>query len=99
SATRDLTVLVNVSGAALTGQDIGPGGLVGSHPNVSGTHTVRGAGANISGSSDAFYFLSQSLTGDGELRARLTSMSGGAASAKGGVMFRARTAGNGRRSE
>jgi hypothetical protein len=88
SATRDLTVLVNVSGAALTGQDIGPVGLVGSHTIVSGTHTVRGAGANISGSSDAFYFLSQSLTGDGELRARLTSMSGGAASAKAGVMFR-----------
>ena len=96
SATRDLTVLVNVSNLSLTGQDIGTVGLAGSHTIAASTYTVRGAGANITGTTDAFYSLSQSLNGDGELRARLTSMSGGGNSAKVGVMFRASTAANSR---
>ena len=44
---------------------------------------------HLTGSGDAFYFLSELLTGNGEVRARLTSMSGGANSAKAGLMVRA----------
>jgi hypothetical protein len=88
---RDVTVQVG-GNPPFTGQNIAASIPAGSHSGGGSSYTVVGGGANISGTSDQFYFLSQALTGDGELRARITSMTGGASSAKAGVMFRNDTA-------
>jgi len=50
--------------------------------------TVKGAGAQIYGTSDAFHFVYQPLNGDGTLIARLVSVQGGASYAAAGVMIR-----------
>jgi len=55
-----------------------------------GTFTVKGAGADITGTADAFHFLFQTMTGDGSITARITSITGGDGTntAKVGVMMR-----------
>jgi uncharacterized protein YceK len=50
--------------------------------------TVKGAGAQISGTADAFHFVSQPLSGDGTIVARLAGMQGGGGYAAAGVMIR-----------
>jgi hypothetical protein len=52
--------------------DIGTVGVAGNAAISNGAYTVHGAG-NVSGSSDNFRFLYQSLTGDGEIRAQVLS--------------------------
>jgi phosphatidylserine/phosphatidylglycerophosphate/cardiolipin synthase-like enzyme len=73
-------------------QDIGATGLTGGASDAAGTFTVLGAGADIWGSSDAFQYVDQPLTGDGQIVARVTGISGPNAFAKAGVMLRASTA-------
>lgn len=82
----DLTITVGA--IAWSGSNVNASTPAGSFSEASGTFTVNGGGANITGTSDQFYFVTQTLAGDGEIRARLVSFSGGAASAKAGVMFR-----------
>jgi hypothetical protein len=53
-----------------------------------GTFTVRGEGADIGGNSDAFHYLYQSLTGDGQIVAHVASMAATDGWAKAGVMIR-----------
>jgi hypothetical protein len=50
--------------------------------------TVKGAGAQIFGTADAFHFAYQPLSGDGTIVARLVSMQGGGGYAAAGVMIR-----------
>src|SRR5205814_171411 len=72
-----------------TGQDIGAVGLAGGFTDQGGTLTVSGAGADIYGAADAFYFVWKDLTGDGNIVARVASLSGGDANnVKAGVMMR-----------
>ncbi len=73
-----------------SGQDIGSVNFSGSESfNAStGTYTLQGAGADIWGGADAFYFLSQPLSQDGELVVRVASVQNTNASAKAGVMVR-----------
>ncbi len=87
-ATSDITVSVGAVSAAWTGQNIANATPAGSFSESNGTFNVRGGGANITGASDQFYFVTQTLAGDGEIRARVVSMSAPAASAKVGVMLR-----------
>ena len=94
-SSLDLSVLVGGQ-PSWTNQNIGTGFLAGSFSQTNGTYVVRGSGANISGTSDGFHFAYQQLSGDGEIRARVVSMSGGASSAKAGVMIRNTTATNSR---
>jgi lipoprotein-anchoring transpeptidase ErfK/SrfK len=54
--------------------DIGATGAAGSGNYANGTFTVNGAGLQIYGSSDAFNFVYQPLTGDGSIVARLVSL-------------------------
>ena len=69
--------------------DIGTTGAAGGATYAtSGTFTVKGAGANIWGSADAFNFASQSMTGDGEVVARVTAVQNTNSMAKAGVMIR-----------
>jgi regulation of enolase protein 1 (concanavalin A-like superfamily) len=69
-------------------QDIGSVGLVGSASHSSGRFTVAGAGADIWGTADAFRFVYQPLTADGQIVARVTSMQNTHSYAKAGVMIR-----------
>jgi len=54
--------------------DIGATGVAGSATYANGTFTVNGAGLQIYGSSDEFNFVSQPLTGNGSIVARLVSL-------------------------
>jgi hypothetical protein len=91
------SVIIAVGGRPnWSSQDIGTVGVPGSFSQAGETFTVRGAGANVSGTTDAFRFVFQPMTGNGELIARVVSMSGGNSSAKAGVMFRNSTAANAR---
>ena len=91
--TNDLPVngSISVTGtlpSGWTGQDIGAVGVPGSSSYASGTYTVRGSGADIQNSADAFQYVSQSLSGDGEIRAQVTSQGNTNIWAKAGVMIR-----------
>ena len=55
---------------------------------ATGTFTEQGSGADIDGQNDAFHYVYQALTGDGELIARVTSVTNTDPWAKAGVMIR-----------
>jgi hypothetical protein len=83
--------LVSVASAALpagwSNQDIGTSG--GSASESGGVFTVSGDGHDIWGSSDAFHYVYQPLSGDGEMTAHVISNGSGSDPwAKGGVMIR-----------
>ncbi len=69
-------------------EDVGTTGLAGSSTYANGVFTVRGAGADIWGTADAFQAASQPLSGDAEVIARVTSMQNTNTYAKAGIMLR-----------
>jgi hypothetical protein len=69
-------------------RDIGTVGAAGSAAYNSGTYAVTGAGADIWGSSDAFHFVEQPLSGDGAIIARVTAQPNTDLWAKSGIMLR-----------
>jgi regulation of enolase protein 1 (concanavalin A-like superfamily) len=71
-------------------QDIGAVGLTGSASFTSGTNTfsVTGAGADIWGTADAFRYVYQPLTGDGQIVARVATVQNTNVWVKAGVMIR-----------
>jgi hypothetical protein len=48
--------------------------VAGSASYASGTFTLKGSGADIGGTADAFHYVYQPLTGDGEIVARVASL-------------------------
>jgi len=68
--------------------DIGTVAAAGSYSVVGGTYTVQGSGADIWNAADAFQFVSQPLSGDGSITARVVSQTDTDPWAKAGVMFR-----------
>jgi hypothetical protein len=68
--------------------DIGSVGKTGSASHDGGTFTVKGAGADIWGTSDALHLAWRTLEGDGAIVARVASISGSEAWTKVGVMMR-----------
>jgi regulation of enolase protein 1 (concanavalin A-like superfamily) len=74
--------------AGWTKQDIGSTGVAGSATHSAGSYTVNGSGADIWGTADAFHYVWQSLSGDGEITARVASVENTNAWAKAGVMIR-----------
>ena len=70
--------------------DIGATGVGGfaSYESMNGILTVNAAGPNINDTSDQFHYAYQPLTGDGELVARVLSVSSPNEFAKAGVMIR-----------
>ena len=72
-------------------RDIGATGLAGHTTGSNGTFTVTGAGADIWGTADGFQFVSQMLDADGDVVARVVSVSGSQPWTKAGVMFRSTT--------
>ena len=75
-------------------QDVGATGQTGSSTFAGGTFTINGAGADIWGTADAFQFGYQTLTGDGQIVARVTSVQNTSSLAKAGLMLRASVAAN-----
>ena len=71
-----------------TAQDIGAVGVAGSAAEAGGTFTVRGAGADIWNSADAFHYVWQPLNGDADVIARVASVEYVANWVKAGVMIR-----------
>ena len=71
-------------------QDIGAVGRAGtaSFANATGTYSVTGAGADIWGTADAFRFVYQPFSGDGQIVARVASVQNTNAWVKAGVMIR-----------
>ena len=73
--------------------DIGspdPAGSQSFDPNTS-TWTINAGGADITGASDQFRYVSQALPGDGSVIAHVTSQTNTSSGAKAGVMIRAGT--------
>ncbi|HUE86199.1 MAG TPA: S8 family serine peptidase [Vicinamibacterales bacterium] len=68
--------------------DVGAVGEAGAATESSGTFTVRGAGADVWGTSDAFHVVHRTLSGDGEIVARVASVQHVHAWTKAGVMIR-----------
>jgi regulation of enolase protein 1 (concanavalin A-like superfamily) len=69
-------------------QDVGAVGLAGSATFSNGVFTVKGSGADIGGTVDAFQYVYQPLTGDGSLTAHVTAVGDTSVKAQAGVMIR-----------
>jgi regulation of enolase protein 1 (concanavalin A-like superfamily) len=69
--------------------DIGAVGIKGSASSDGSTFALSGSGADIWGAADGFQFAYQTLNGDGQLVARVTSIENTHRWAKAGVMVRA----------
>jgi regulation of enolase protein 1 (concanavalin A-like superfamily) len=72
-------------------EDVGATGRAGSASHSAGTFTVKGAGADVWGTADAFHFAYRHLSGDGTIVARVASIDGSQSWTKAGVMIRAAT--------
>jgi hypothetical protein len=72
--------------------DIGAVGTAGLASESGGVFSLRGAGADVWGTADAFHFAFRPLSGDGEIIARVVSIAGVHAWTKVGVMIRGSTA-------
>jgi glucosylceramidase len=69
-------------------QDVGAVGFAGGATYASGTFSINGSGADIWGTSDGFNYCYQTVSGDGTVIARVTSVQNTATYAKAAVMFR-----------
>jgi phosphatidylserine/phosphatidylglycerophosphate/cardiolipin synthase-like enzyme/regulation of enolase protein 1 (concanavalin A-like superfamily) len=74
--------------------DIGAVGVPGVSSSQGGTFTVAGSGADVWGTADAFRYTYQSLTGDGQIVARVASLAPVNSWSKAGVMIRNSLAAN-----
>jgi regulation of enolase protein 1 (concanavalin A-like superfamily) len=79
----------NNLGGGFSNQDVGAVGVTGCASLSGSTWTVKGSGADIWGSNDAFQFVYQQVTGDGVIIARVTNVQNTNTFAKAGVMIRA----------
>jgi hypothetical protein len=73
-------------------EDVGAVGMAGGSGQTEGTYQVRGSGADIWGTADAFRFVHRPVSGDVEIVARLVSQEIPNADAKAGLMLRESTA-------
>ena len=62
--------------------------MAGSASHASGVFTVRGSGANVWDTADGFHFVYRPMTGDGQIVARVDSVTNTDPWAKAGVMMR-----------
>jgi hypothetical protein len=68
--------------------DVGAVGIAGKSSFARGSFTVKGSGADIAGTADAFQYAYQNLNGDGTIVARVDGLTNTSAGAKAGVMIR-----------
>jgi uncharacterized repeat protein (TIGR02543 family) len=95
SATADATLEITVVGLPLPWitTDIGTGMLAGSASYNAGTFTQTGSGV-IAGTGDTLRYTYQTLTGDGEIIARISNLQNTGSSSRIGVMIRESLAAN-----
>jgi regulation of enolase protein 1 (concanavalin A-like superfamily) len=79
-----------------TSSDIGAVGAAGSTSFANGVYTVKASGEDISGTADEFRFVYATLNGDGEIVARLDSLTVPHSWTKAGVMIRESLSANAR---
>lgn len=97
---RDSTTLnvttnnTSVLPAPWQGRDVGSVAAPGSAAYGNSVFTVQGSGADIWGTADEFYYVSQPLSGDGRITARVNSLQNTNAWAKAGLMIRETTNAN-----
>lgn len=75
--------------SGISAQDIGPVGFAGSTQFSNGTYTIQAGGGDIEGTADEFHFTHGSLNGDGEIIAKIESVTETDTWTKVGLMFRA----------
>jgi len=89
---RTATITVNLNNVTVpapwTTADIGAVAATGMAELDQGVFTVKGSGVDIWGTSDEFRFVYQRLTGNGEIIARVDSLTNTNSWAKAGVMIR-----------
>ena len=94
AARASLVVCLFASGASAslpTGQqsaDIGSPAIAGSATYQTGKYTIKAAGADIWGAADQFHFVYLPVTGDVDLRVRVTSLVHADVWSKAGIMIR-----------
>jgi regulation of enolase protein 1 (concanavalin A-like superfamily) len=90
TATFDNVTVVSGAPPAWTHQDIGAVGAAGTATYAPSTSvfSVKGGGADIWGTADAFHYAYQTMSGDGALVARVASVQNVNAWTKAGVMIR-----------
>src|SRR5579875_2245649 len=92
TTTTSTTTTTTLPGTSVpppwTDRDIGTVGLPGSASWASGTFTVTGSGADIWNTADAFHYVYQPWTGDGQIVARVVSQQNTDPWAKAAVMIR-----------
>ncbi len=77
-----------VAPSTWSNQDVGSPSASGSASESAGVWTIEGDGSDIWGTSDQFHYVYQSLSGDGEIEARVASLENTNSWAKAGVMIR-----------
>lgn len=97
SASDEAELRIQVVGLPLPwlSEDIGTGMLAGAVSHSAGTFTQAGSGA-LGGSSDKLRFTYQTLTGDGQIIARVSALQNTGNSSRVGVMIRESLAANSR---
>lgn len=91
TATFDSVAVTTGSGslpAGWTYSDVGAVGAAGSGVESGGTFTIKAAGADTWGTADAFGYASTTLTGNGQITARVASVQNLDGWTKAGVMLR-----------
>jgi len=88
--TLESRVLLDALPSPFLHQDIGSPSLNGdaSYDAETTAYSLSAAGTDIAGTSDQFHFAYQTLTGDGSLVVRISSLTNTNAAAKAGLMFR-----------
>ena len=92
TATFDSVAVTPYPAPWLTG-DVGTTGLTGRAEYLAGAHTVTGAGT-LGGTTDSFRYVHQTLSGDGSITARVSTLANTGSSARVGVMIRDSLANN-----
>lgn len=82
-----VTVVVSSLPVPWNTQDIGASIAPGRAASSNGVYTVSGAGS-IGGTADSLRYVYQALSGDGEIRARVTALQNAGTGAKAGIMIR-----------
>jgi regulation of enolase protein 1 (concanavalin A-like superfamily) len=87
-ALRGVGVSTTPPPSPWSAQDVGSVAIAGTAAYANGTFTVKGSGADIWGTADAFQFVHQPLTGDGTIVARVATVENVQPWTKAGVMIR-----------
>ena len=82
------TTALGFAGAPTTSTDVGNPAAAGSFSVAAGVYTVQGDGTDIWGNADQFHYVYMPLSGDGQMTARVVSMTNTNSWAKAGVMVR-----------